>query len=569
MPARKPATLQYVCLAVLFLMTCAFQLRAIEFAFPGLFGQHPAAWPVVPDYRGGIAVMRFVTEPAAAAGIKDGDQMISVNGRQLTGLGVWGEEISKTKPGSQMSIGYRSHGDATDRLATFTLQPARFGGGSGATLGNILVIGTIKLVLPVFCLLLGFWVAFVRPRDVSAWLLIAVLYGICTVYGVGIESWGRGVRDVAQVFRILRELFRPLSMLLFGLYFPESFDYKPPSWMRLPIWFVSAGLFFCFVVVSIHDVGILENFQAVAGLDAFLNRFSWVPFALSVTAASGFFMFMRIKYHAATSPDVKRRFNLVYFGATIGLSPLLVLVIVQLFNGRNLEEIFPEWVVLAAFGMLADFPGHTGLRHRRSTRHGRPHGGAPGPAVRPRPPRHLPAADPSECDRHHRRREAAPEAARLPEVMLIVALGFIAILWLRRLAERSRAWIDKRFFRDAYNADQILSGLSDEVRSIVETRPLLERVTQRIAESLHVARITVLTEDEGWFKPAYALGHASLPDAYLASSGATIQKLSQDPEPARVYLDDGKILGGTPECFRRRTTQYLVARPATASCLSP
>ena len=546
MPARKPATLQYACLAVLFLMTCAFQVRAIEFAFPGLFGQHPAAWPVVPDYRGGIAVMGFVTEPAAAAGIKDGDQMISVNGRPLTGLGVWGEEISKTKPGSQMSIGYRSHGDATERLATFTLQPARFGGGSGATLGNILVIGTIKLVLPVFCLLLGFWVAFVRPRDVSAWLLIAVLYGICTVYGVGIESWGRGVRDVAQVFRILVNYFWPLSMLFFGLYFPESFDYKPPSWMRLPIWFVSAGLFFCFVVVSIHDVGILENFQAVAGLDAFLNRFSWVPFALSVTAASGFFMFMRIKYHAATSPDVKRRFNLVYFGATIGLSPLLVLVIVQLFNGRNLEEIFPEWVVLAAFGMLLIFPVtlayvivvQRAMDVRMVLRQGLQY------ALARRGTFLLQIllnaiviiVAAKQLQKQH----------SLPEVMLIVALGFIAILWLRRLAERSRAWIDKRFFRDAYNADQILSGLSDEVRSIVETRPLLERVTQRIAESLHVARIIVLTEDEGWFKPAYALGHASLPDAYLASSGATIQKLSQDPEPARVYLNDEKSWVNAP-----------------------
>jgi sigma-B regulation protein RsbU (phosphoserine phosphatase) len=547
MPARKPATLQYVCLAVLFLITCAFQIRAIEFTFPGLFGQHPAAWPVIPDYRGGIAVMGFVSAPAANAGIKDGDQMISVNSRPLTGLGVWGDEISNAKPGSQMSIGYRSQRDPTDRLATFTLEPDRFGGGSGATVGDILVIGTIKLVLPVFCLLVGFWVAFVRPRDVSAWLLIAVLYGICTVYGVGIEAWGPGVRDVAQVFRILVNYFWPLSMLFFGLYFPESFDYKPPAWTRLPIWFVSAGLFVCFVVVSIHDVGILENFQSVAGLDALLNRFSWVPFVLSVIAASGFFMFMRIKYHIATSPDVKRRFNLVYFGATIGLSPLLILVVVQIVKGGFLEQIFPKWVVLASLAMLLIFPitlayvivVQRAMDVRMVVRQGLQY------ALARRGTFVLQillnaiviVVAAKQLQKQH----------SLPEVMLIVALGFIAILWLRRLAERSRAWIDKRFFRDAYNADQILSGLSDEVRSIVETRPLLERVTQRIAESLHVARIIVLTEDEGWFKPAYALGHASLPDAYLASSGISIQKLSQDPEPARVYLDDEESWVNAPD----------------------
>lgn len=538
MPARKPATLQYVCLAALFLITCWFQLRATKFAFPGLFRENAAAWPFVPEYQNGVPVLQFVSPGATKAGLKNNDRITSVNGRPFIGLAVWGEEISNAYPGQTMTVGYRAPNDSSDRTATIALEGHHFGGGFEDSLGNILVLGTIKIFLPVFCLLLGFWVASVRPRDISAWLLIPVLFGICTVYSVGIETWGPGVRDVAQVFRIFTNFFWPLSMLFFGLYFPESFEYKAPAWIRVPIWLVSIGLFLSFVVVSIHDVGVIENFQSVARLDALINRFSWIPFILSFLAAGGFFMFMRMKYYAASSPDVKRRFNLIYFGATVGLAPLLILVIVQLFKNGELEEIFPEWVVLLAFGMLLVFPitlayvivVQRAMEVRMVVRQGLQY------ALARRGTFVLQIVLNAiiivfaglELQKQHSRLQA----------VIIVALGFTAILWLRKIAEGLRAWIDKRFFRDAYNADQILSGLSDEVRSIVETRPLLERVTQRIAESLHVARIIVLTEDEGWFKPAYALGHASLPDAYLASSSATIQKLSREPDPARVYLDD-------------------------------
>jgi len=125
-----------------------------------------------------------------------------------------------------------------------------------------------------------------------------------------------------------------------------------------------------------------------------------------------------------------------------------------------------------------------------------------------------------------------------PQKIVIISLSFIAILWLRKLSGSVRAWVDRRFFRDAYNAEQILSGLSDEVRTIVETMPLLERVAQRIAESLHVPRVAVLLEDGGCYKPAYAMGYATAPEDGLPDSAATIQRLRRDSDPERIYLDD-------------------------------
>jgi sigma-B regulation protein RsbU (phosphoserine phosphatase) len=114
----------------------------------------------------------------------------------------------------------------------------------------------------------------------------------------------------------------------------------------------------------------------------------------------------------------------------------------------------------------------------------------------------------------------------------------VLVIWLRRGAQFARKWIDRRFFRDAYNAEQILEALSDEVRSIVEKRPLLERVATKIAESLHIPLVAVLLEDTGCYRPAFALGFASELDTHLPNSGATVLRLKQEAGPERVYFDD-------------------------------
>ncbi len=106
--------------------------------------------------------------------------------------------------------------------------------------------------------------------------------------------------------------------------------------------------------------------------------------------------------------------------------------------------------------------------------------------------------------------------------------------WLKRL----RVWTDRRFFRDAYNAEQILSELGDKVRSIVETRPLLATVAERIAESLHVARVAVLIDGSGAYRPAYAVAYPSPPEVAFADNDGLIDHLRRANEPAKVYLDD-------------------------------
>jgi len=127
-----------------------------------------------------------------------------------------------------------------------------------------------------------------------------------------------------------------------------------------------------------------------------------------------------------------------------------------------------------------------------------------------------------------------------------IALLILAVLWLRKGAERLRKWTDRRFFRDAYNAEQILEALSEEVRSIVEKQPLLERVATKISESLYIPRVAVLLENGGWYRPAFAIGYPAALDADFSETSGTVQQLKREASPERIYFDDEKSWVNSP-----------------------
>ena len=107
-----------------------------------------------------------------------------------------------------------------------------------------------------------------------------------------------------------------------------------------------------------------------------------------------------------------------------------------------------------------------------------------------------------------RRFRVVPREVPPALVRRVVAVGAIAVFLLQRLAERLSNWLDRRFFREAYQAEAILASLSDDVRTMVETKPLLQAVATRISEALHVERIALLLQEGGQFQPAYVLGPA-------------------------------------------------------------
>jgi sigma-B regulation protein RsbU (phosphoserine phosphatase) len=122
--------------------------------------------------------------------------------------------------------------------------------------------------------------------------------------------------------------------------------------------------------------------------------------------------------------------------------------------------------------------------------------------------------------------------------MVVIAVAITVGLGIPRLGERLRTWTDRRFFREAYNAEQVLSELSDQVRGMVETRPLIETVATRIADTLHIPHVAVLLSNGGQYRSAYALGYDTPPDVVFPLGAGALRVLQKQKEPARVYFDD-------------------------------
>jgi sigma-B regulation protein RsbU (phosphoserine phosphatase) len=126
---------------------------------------------------------------------------------------------------------------------------------------------------------------------------------------------------------------------------------------------------------------------------------------------------------------------------------------------------------------------------------------------------------------------ADSSASSRAERIVLIAVGLAVVLRVRTAGQAASRWVDRRFFREAYNAEQILGELSDQVRGILNREALLETVARKISESLHVSQIAVLLREGDGFRPALAMGYAAPPKAAIAGDPA-IERLGQSRSPS-------------------------------------
>jgi len=144
-----------------------------------------------------------------------------------------------------------------------------------------------------------------------------------------------------------------------------------------------------------------------------------------------------------------------------------------------------------------------------------------------------------------------------------LAGGFWAIFLLNGAAQRLAVWVDRRFFREAYNAEQILNRLAESVSSMVELAPLLKTVATRIAEALHISEIAVFLSEQNVYRPAFSLGYSQPELAIFDERASTVQELSRRKEPLPVYFDDprswaAKVDGTEAKVLRELDAQLLL-----------
>ena len=151
---------------------------------------------------------------------------------------------------------------------------------------------------------------------------------------------------------------------------------------------------------------------------------------------------------------------------------------------------------------------------------------------------------------------------RVPQPSDIWAALIFLVLFLALrfgVGKRLEQWLDKQFFREAYNAEVVLNELSDEVRRFTETKPLLETVARCICDTLHIRQIAMLLRRGDSFYVEQAVGVSADGALTLPAQASSIRYLLNSNEPARLYRNDPDawyLMAGTAE---RRALDLLNA----------
>ena len=531
MSSKRPI-FRYCVLALLFAITLAYEIPYL----------HDVLWDKtrVPLFTMQLATDRvaYAEKDAVAAGIHKGDEVITIDGRPYRGLSDWAQPIDDTPAGHDITVTVRSTDSGTAERTV--VLPVR---AKPIEYWEIIAETTLYFLLPGVCVLLGFWVAMQRPRDPRAWLLLVLMLTFPHIFeSYKAEAWPPGGRELAVFYHISLGSILPVMMFLFGRFFPEPFPANSSSartwkWMQW-IFALPYGIFA--IDRGIESALDLSNYRSAAVLETATHRVDGVLQIFGYVLVSTFFAAMGTKYGMSRSPDTRRRLRVLFWGAMVAWTPaLLVLIVYPKIVGKAPPEALPQWAIVMALIPLILFPltlayvivvqkaMGVGVVLRQGLRYALARGGVrvlqiiliaivilTGILMAENPGRNL------------------------PQKITVISLGITVAVTIIRLGARVRTWVDRRFFREAYNAEQVLIELSDQVRTMVEPKSLLETVATRISQTLHVPQVAVLLGGGEWYRPAFAMGLADGAEVAFSRDRGTARVLRQQKEPARVFLND-------------------------------
>src|SRR5258706_5252994 len=283
----------YLVLIALLPVTATVQVRrsmdVVELLVNGgVFTRKPVALRPMSD------MIARVAPEAADTGIKRGDRLLAVNGRAYTGESVLSRAVATAAAGKSVTLRFLALPENVERTESVRLEPER------VPRGTLLLRVEFSLLTPLLCILLGFWVAFLRPRDYEAWILLGLLIAFANVSSSEFTAWPDWIRVWGIAFVVLAKSLWPAWMMLFGIYFPERLNLD----RRLPglKWLLLGPLLLSAVANVLEEIGRSEHLplgQAVAGLmRPFETPLGFVGFA----AIGCFFAFLGMKSGTPPNP---------------------------------------------------------------------------------------------------------------------------------------------------------------------------------------------------------------------------------------------------------------------------
>ena len=481
-----------------------------------------------------------VRPEAEKAGLTKGSILQSLNGVPYSGQAQFEDVIRPAAPGELLIAGFQrpdgSQATAQITLATINPPPG-LATGPGRVWRGFLLFG----LPPLFCMLIGYWVVFVKPDEPNAWLLMVLLIFPEVVFSE-VNGWATGgwLLFRGLYFQLL-QTFGVFALVPFAIYFPERsrIDVKLP-WLK---WAILVPAFGCGILEMSHLADQYYFGGNSAGFARVMKQVDRVDNFLALASVVVYLIFIVDKLRSAASEDARRRLRVLLVGTGVGVGALLVAFVLLPDLGYSPQARGHLWLAYTgaalfllaplslAYVVLVQRALDVSILIRQGTRYALARATLIalqfilGAVISWR------LLLPLLTQRQIPRDQLVGQTLLLLVLLLLVRLAF---------SKQSKHWLDRKFFREAYDSERVLSELSDEVRKYTESGPLLKTVARCVAETLHVTQIGMMLRDGSRFCVAEAVGvfPGAAHSLAIAANSSTVRNLNNTNAPARLYRED-------------------------------
>ena len=450
----------------------------------------------------GRVILLSVDAPPLRDVLRAGDQVVEFNGKPVTGSGQMRDFFVLAEAESPYEIVVLRNGQRNK----FALRTFR------TTAGMRLGVFASTVLVPLFFQLTGFVIFLLKRNDKQA-LLIALAFGMMGISSIAaiLPLTPLWIKIAVAIGATLNALIGAIA-LHFALVFPEPSRFVKrnphlPLLLYLPaiLILLPARAYGLFLFITKPDQG---------------TTFFRIPFnALDVLVfvyLAGCLVVLIVNYRDANQV-ARRKLRVLLAGWILGTLPVLLLAIASLLR----IPIFGQSAVaigLVAIFMLLLIPisfAYAVLRHqvipvrvliRRSVQYLLAKNALRLLLV-------LPVAGLIISIVANRNRSIAEIFLRnsLYFYVLILVAVVLGLVFRRRVSD----WIDRKFFREQYNQDQILRELIDDVRRSDSMPDMSKLISKKVDAALHPERMYLFYREEE--KRDMSLGY---------SSGGSAQELS-------------------------------------------
>jgi len=475
--------------------------------------------------------IRSVSPDGPASMLQSGDDIVSLNDRPITRIDQIMEFFSNTPAGASYTVEIRRG----NLLIRYGLRTAPLPYAVGPMLRVAL------LLTPAIFLITGLVVFLLKPGDKMA-LLLALMFGMFAGETLTGSMAGAPVAIAAASLaaKAVSSLFWPVFFHFF-LLFPDSKGSLSPILRRFPR--LERNLYLPYILV-----GLPMTILLAAGLWSNSGP-EWKPIRSALVIANvitvsayivGGLTSLLINYRRA-SRAMRRRMRVAVVGSLAGFCPILTLItiagILNLFGivGLGMRRESLQYLEIIAYMAFPLFPlsfAYAIVRYQV----------IPVRLILRRSVRYVFVSSGSVV------LELIAVILALTVVLgsfftylkidnswvigIVSGLVSIAVWNLTQSLHLSviAPAIDRSFFREAYNTQQILSDLGIAIRNVKGVRPLLELAATKIQDALHTENVTVFMQDEatGDFRCAVSSAHTEAGSVTRADGCEGIDPLPPD-----------------------------------------